>query len=53
MPWHIGDYLGDTMHLTTLEHGAYCLLIMHYWRTGPLPNDDRMLADLAKMRTDL
>jgi uncharacterized protein YdaU (DUF1376 family) len=49
MPLHIGDYRKDTAHLGASEHGAYLLLIMHYWQTGALPDDDRQLARIACM----
>lgn len=50
IPLSIGDYIADTMHLTTEEHGAYFLLIMHYWRTGgAIPADAQTIKNVTKI----
>ena len=49
MPLYVGDYLADTAHLEAAEHGAYMLLLMHYWRAGePITADDTQLARIAR-----
>jgi uncharacterized protein YdaU (DUF1376 family) len=49
LPLYVADYKADTAHLTTAEHGAYLLLIMHYWTCGGLPDDDRKLSRIVGM----
>jgi uncharacterized protein YdaU (DUF1376 family) len=50
MPFYFGDYHKDTGHLLTIEHGAYILLIGHYWTTkSPLPNDDESLRSITRL----
>jgi hypothetical protein len=47
MPLNVGDYLADTMHLNTFQHGVYIRLIMHYWKRRDLPCDLESLAQIA------
>jgi uncharacterized protein YdaU (DUF1376 family) len=48
MPTYWGDYARDTGHLNATMHGAYLMLIKHYWCTGaPLPDDDAQLWRIA------
>lgn len=49
MPWFIGDYLRDTAHLTTEQHGAYLLLLGHCWQHGAIPSNDQGRAAVAKL----
>lgn len=43
-----GDYARDTGHLNACGHGAYLMLIKHYWCTGqPLADNDNELWRIA------
>jgi uncharacterized protein YdaU (DUF1376 family) len=49
MAFYPADYLAATGHLTPAQHGAYLLLIMHYWVKGSLPTEDHFLARIVRM----
>jgi uncharacterized protein YdaU (DUF1376 family) len=49
MPFYVGDYLSATGRLTTEQHGAYLLILLDYWKNGSPPNDDAVLAALARL----
>jgi uncharacterized phage protein (TIGR02220 family) len=49
MQFYIADYMADTQGLTTIEHGAYLLLIMNYYQTGKsLVDNDQVLARFCR-----
>lgn len=49
VPLHIGDFLSGTLHMDTLEKGAYIMLMLAHYQVGHdgLPNDDTKLARIA------
>lgn len=52
MPLYVGDYLKDTGRLSTEQHGAYLLLMLEYWQHGKIPNNDDLLARIARLSPD-
>ena len=52
MPLYVADYLADTAYLTTEHHGAYLLMLMAYWRNGPIPDNDRIISSITRQSDD-
>jgi uncharacterized protein YdaU (DUF1376 family) len=49
-----GDYMRDTAHLSVVEHGAYTLLLDHYYSTnGPLPESYGTLIRICRAYDDV
>jgi uncharacterized protein YdaU (DUF1376 family) len=48
-PFKPADYHRDTGHLTTTQHGAYLLLLIHYWVHGKLPTDETQIRRITKI----
>lgn len=51
MQLYVADYLSDTAHLTTEEHGAYLLLLFNYWQTAKPLRADR-LSSIARLTNE-
>lgn len=48
----VADYQQDTAHLSLIEHGAYRMLLDHYYKTGePLPSDPKLLCRICRVTT--
>ncbi len=49
--WYPGDYQRDTADLSLIEHGAYRVLLDHYYCNGMLPDDPPRLNRIANATT--
>lgn len=53
MPFYVGDFIADTMHLSATETGIYLRLILHCWQHGTIPRNGRQLAIISHCDTRL
>lgn len=45
--WHIGDWIGGTLHMSCEHEGAYCRFLNRLYQRGkPLPDDDRFMSTI-------
>jgi uncharacterized protein YdaU (DUF1376 family) len=52
-PLYVADYLAKTSHLNQAQHGAYMLLMMHYYATGgPIPASAMQVHSICRCTTD-
>ena len=52
-PRYFGDYMRDTGHLTLVEHGAYTVMLDHYYAAkSGLPEGDAAIYRLCRAFTD-
>lgn len=50
MQLYVSDFIGDTLHLSTEQIGAYMLMLMAMWNAGgSLPEDEAKLARVVRM----
>lgn len=47
MPFYVGDFLADTMHLSAIETGIYVRLLLHCWQHKTIPTDNKKLSLIA------
>jgi len=47
IPLFYRDFLASTLGWSTAERGAYLLLLIAQWETGPIDNDPKVLASIA------
>ena len=52
LPWlpiYHETFLADTALFSAAETGAYIFMLLHYWRDGELPADDKGLREIARL----